>query len=332
MSSTEIVPYRIDVHHHIIPSFYVEALRQVGITEAVSGVSFPTWSIDATLSMLDRQGIACAIVSISEPGVYFGEKVKAQALAHRTNTFMAELVRNHNTRLGAFAVLPLPDVEAALREMEYALDTLKLDGIGLLTNYRGTYLGSPLFDELFAELNRRRVPVFIHPSTPPARDQPTFGLPASLYEFPFDTTRMVANMLYSGMLERYPDLLLILSHAGGTVPFLTKRLVYGAMLDKVMGERKPEDLLAQLRRFYFDVAMSISPYALPSLQALADHSRILYGSDYPFVPEQSISHDIKEWHAYDGFDYKEGRLIERENALLLFPRLRTLATLAHSHH
>ncbi|GHO49498.1 amidohydrolase family protein [Ktedonospora formicarum] len=322
MSSVEPVTYRIDVHHHVVPPFYVDALRQGGLIESIPGVPFPNWSLDATLAMLDKQGIASALLSISEPGVYFGEKVKAQALAHRVNIFLAELVQNHSTRLGGFAALPLPDVGAALREMEYALDTLKLDGVGLLSNYRGTYLGSPQFEELFAELNRRRVPIFIHPSTPPAKDQPLFGLPASLYEFPFDTTRMVVNMLYSGMLERYPNLRIILSHAGGTIPYLAKRIAHGAMLEKVMGERNPENLLAQLRRFYYDVAMSISPYALPSLQALADPSRILYGSDYPFVPEPAIQHDLKELRAYNGFNPGEARLIERENALLLFPRFK----------
>lgn len=322
MSSTELIPYRIDVHHHVIPPFYVEVLRQEGITEAVPGVSFPNWNIDDMITMLDQQGIAAAIVSISEPGIYFGEKVKAQALAHRVNTFLAELVQSHHTRLGAFAILPLPDTDAALKELEYALDILKLDGIGLLTNYRGTYLGSPIFDPLFAELNRRRIPAFIHPSTPPSKDQPHFGLPAPLYEFPFDTTRAVANLLYSGAMERYPMLRLILSHAGGTVPFLAKRLTTGAMLAQ-LSDRTPEHLLALLKRFYYDVAMSISPYSLPSLQALADPSHILYGSDYPFVPVDAIARDIKELHDYDGFDRQEIHLVERENALLLFPRLRS---------
>ncbi len=135
-------PHRIDVHHHIIPPVYLEAMRRVGIADPIPGVDYPDWDVQTTLAVMDRQGIATAIVSISEPGVYFGNVALARDLARQINEFSARLVADHPQRFGAFAVLPLPDVEAALRELAYALDTLKLDGIGLLTNYRGTYLAS----------------------------------------------------------------------------------------------------------------------------------------------------------------------------------------------
>lgn len=232
------------------------------------------------------------------------------------------MIADHPRRFGAFAVLPLPDVEAALRELEYALDTLKLDGVGLLTHYQGTYLGDHAFEEVFAELHRRSVVAFVHPSTPPAKDQPTFGLPASLYEFPFDTTRMVANLLYSGTLERYPDLKMILSHAGGTVPYLAKRLTYGPMIGASLKARAPRDVFASLRRLYYDLAMSASPIVLPTLQALIEPTHILFGSDYPFMPEQSSAEGIAELTSYQGFSERDRKQIERENALALFSRLR----------
>jgi len=271
-------PHRIDVHHHIIPPVYLEAMRRVGIADPIPGVDYPDWDVQTTLAVMDRQGIATAIVSISEPGVYFGNVALARDLARQINEFSARLVADHPQRFGAFAVLPLPDVNAALQELAYALDTLKLDGIGLLTNYRGTYLGDAALDALFAELNRRQVVAFIHPSTPPSTDQPTFGLPPSLYEFTFDTTRMVVNLLYSGTLDRYPNLRLILSHAGGTVPYLTKRLTFGPTIGSYLKARAPQNLIASLRQLYYDVAMSASPYALPSLQALVDPSHMLFGS------------------------------------------------------
>src|SRR5258707_4737791 len=209
---------------------------------------------------MDRHGIVTAITSLSEPGVYFGDRAFARDLARRCNEYAARLVQEYPVRFGAFAVLPLPDVNAALRELEYALDTLKLDGIGLLTNYRGTYLGDAALDALFAELNRRQVVTFIHPSTPPSKDQPTFGLPPSLYEFTFDTTRMVANLLYSGTLDRYPNLRLILSHAGGTVPYLTKRLTFGPTIGSYLKARAPQNLIASLRQLYSPVAMPAAPH------------------------------------------------------------------------
>jgi len=285
-------PHRIDVHHHIIPPVYLEAMRRVGIADPIPGVDYPAWDMQTTLAVMDRQGIATAIVSISEPGVYFGNVALARDLARQINEFSARLVADHPQRFGAFAVLPLPDIKAALQELAYALDTLKLDGIGLLTNYRGTYLGDDALDALFAELHRRQVVTFIHPSTPPSTDQPTFGLPPSLYEFTFDTTRMVANLLYSGTLDRYPNLRLILSHAGGTVPYLTKRLTFGPTIGSYLKARAPKNLIASLRQLYYDVAMSASPYALPSLQALVDPSHILFGSDYPFMPESGVADNV----------------------------------------
>ncbi len=316
-------PQRIDVHHHIIPPVYLEAMRRVGIADPIPGVDYPDWDVQTTLAVMDRQGIATAMVSISEPGVYFRSVALARDLARQINEFSARLVADHPQRFGAFAVLPLPDVEAALRELAYALDTLKLDGIGLLTNYRGTYLGDAALDALFAELNRRQVVAFIHPSTPPSTDQPTFGLPPSLYEFTFDTTRMVANLLYSGTLDRYPHLRLILSHAGGTVPYLTKRLTFGPTIGSYLKARAPQNLIASLRQLYYDVAMSASPYALPSLQALVDPSHILFGSDYPFMPEPSVADNVAGLADYEGFDQQAQWMIERENALALFPRLQS---------
>ncbi len=203
MGTTErmssIQPHRIDVHHHIIPADYLKAMERAGITDPIPGVDFPSWDVHTTLAAMDRQGIATAIVSISEPGVLFGDMELARNLARQVNEFSASLVADHPQRFGAFAVLPLPDMDAALRELEYALDTLKLDGVGLLTHYRGVYLGDASLEPLFYELHRRRAVAFIHPSTPPSKDQPLFGLPPSLYEFTFDTTRMVANLLYSGL-------------------------------------------------------------------------------------------------------------------------------------
>lgn len=312
---------RIDVHHHIIPPFYLATMQRLGIANPIPGVDFPAWDVQTTLSVMDRQAIATAIVSISEPGVSFADAALARTLSRQINEFSAQLIADHPQRFGAFAILPLPDVDAALREIEHALDTLKLDGIGLLTHYRGTYLGDEAFDALFAELHRRRTVVFIHPSTPPSKDQPTFGLPASLYEFPFDTTRMVVNLLYSGTLDRYPDLQLILSHAGGTLPYLAKRLTYGPTIASYLKTRAPRDLFASLRRLYYDLAMSASPFTFPSLQALIDPSHILFGSDYPFMPEFRVAENVAGLVEYRGFDPQARQRIERENALKLFPRL-----------
>jgi predicted TIM-barrel fold metal-dependent hydrolase len=312
----------IDVHHHVLPPPYLAALEHAGIADPIPGVDWPAQDTEATLAMMDRQGIATAIVSISDPGVLFGDLALARKLARTVNEFTAGLVADHPQRFGAFAVLPLPDVDAALHEVAYALDTLKLDGIGLLTHYRGVYLGDETFEPLLAELHRRQTVAFVHPSTPPSIDQPMFGLPPSLYEFPFETTRTVANLLYSGTLDRYPDLRLILSHAGGAVPYLAKRLTFGPIIRAALKGRAPRNAVASLRRLYYDLAMAATPFSLPSLHALVDPSHILFGSDYPFVPETDNAENVAGLTSYDGFDRQARRLIEYENALTLFPRLR----------
>jgi predicted TIM-barrel fold metal-dependent hydrolase len=315
-------PQYVDVHQHVVPPAYRDALRREGIINPIQGVDYPAWSLDETLEMMDRRGIAAAIVSITDPGVSFVEGDAARTLARAMNEFMADLVRERPHRFGAFGVLPLPDVDAALEELLYALDVLHVDGIGLMSNYRGTYPGDPALEPVLAELDRRAVPTFVHPATPPSDGRPDFGLPVSLYEFTFDTTRMVANLLYSRTLDRYPDLPIILSHAGGTVPYLASRLTYGPTINAGLNDRAPHDLVASLRRLYYDTAMSASPYALPSLRALADPSHILLGTDFPFMPEQTTAETLEGLIAYGGLGDTELDDIRRGNALALFPRLR----------
>lgn len=310
---------RIDVHHHILPPDYVTALKRIGITES-GGVPIPDWNPQASLNVMDQNGIAAAITSISSPGVYFGDISFSGELARQCNEFSARLVCDYPKRFGSFAVLPLPDVDAALRELEYAIDKLKLDGIVLLTNVGGHYLGDPEFDELFAELNRRKAVVFIHPTNPPAGNLPELELPSSLVEFVFDTTRAVVNLIHSGTLERYPDIRFILAHAGGTAPYLAWRI---SLFEFKPGMYRPdpqEIIHSSFKCLYYDIALSASPHTLSSLKQLADPSHILFGSDYPFAPEILTAWTIEGLHNFSAFGEKTRFRIERQNALKLFPK------------
>ncbi|MEW6554345.1 MAG: amidohydrolase family protein [Actinomycetota bacterium] len=310
---------RLDVHHHLLPPEYLSALNKRGITE-FAGRPFPEWSPEVSLSLMDRHGIEAAITSVSCPGVYFGDMGLARDLARMCNEYAAELCRGEDKRWGAFAVLPLPDLDAAMAELEYALDTLQLDGVSLLASIGRRYLGDPCFDEIFAELNRRRAVVFIHPSVPPGSDVPELDLPYFLVEFVFDTTRAIANLLFGGTMERCADIRFIVAHAGGTVPYLVFRLSLGQFLPGLQ-EKVPEGVAAYLGRLYYDTALSASPAALRSLQELVDSSRIVFGSDYPFAPELATAITISGLEDYDGFDERELRAVYGENALSLFPRL-----------
>lgn len=306
---------RIDVHHHILPPDYLSALASVGITSS-GGRPIPEWDLQSTLTLMDRHAIAAAITSISEPGVYFGDEAFARDLARRCNEFSAQLIQEYPQRFGAFAILPLPDIDAALRELEYALDTLKLDGVVLLSSVDGKYPGDPLFEELFAELNHRKAVVFLHPTVPIINGELKLDLPPFLIEFVFDTTRAVTNLVYSGTLERCPDIRFIVAHAGGTVPYLAYRISMG----QVMLPGAPQGTLTYLKQLYYDTALSVNPNALCSLQELVDASRILFGSDYPFAPEVTLFLAIQGMQNFDGFDEQARKAIERESALALFPR------------
>jgi predicted TIM-barrel fold metal-dependent hydrolase len=320
--STQESPQGIDVHHHAVPPVYREAIERAGLIDPIPGVDYPEWSVEQTLDLMGRRGIATAILSITEPGVHFADVDVAKRLAREVNEWAADLIREQPRRFGAFAVLPLPDVGAAMEELEYAIDVLRLDGVGLMTNYRGLYVGDEELDPLIAEIDRRGLPLFVHPSRPAASDQNGFGLPVSLYEFTFDTTRMVANLLYRGVLDSHPDLRLILCHAGGTVPFLAHRLTYGPTITSALAGGPPKDVIGSLQRLYYDTAMSASPYALPSLRALVEPHRILLGTDYPFMPEETTVETLAGLRAFEGFDDSDRAAIARENALDLFPRLR----------
>lgn len=321
-------PHRIDVHHHVIPPVYLSALDAAGVDTPIAGVAYPSWDVAADLEVMDQFGIQAAIVSITVPGVGFTTGRAAAGVARATNDYLAQLRSDYPGRYGAFALLPLPDVDAALAEIDYAIGVLGLDGVGLFSNHRGTYLGDPAFDRVFARLGEADVLTYVHPAIPPATGQPQFGLPPSLYEFTFDTTRTVASLLYSGTLDRYPDLRLIVSHAGGTVPFLAQRLTYADTINPGLAGRRPADLLGSLRRLYYDTAMSANPHTLAALASLIDTGHILFGSDYPFMPASTTAETIAGLEAF--FTAGDRQLIERDNALRLLPGLRRLADRDHA--
>ena len=216
-------PTGIDVHHHMLPPDYVKALATVF---AALGCALPQWSVEKALRLMDENLIQASVTSISAPGASFGDAKFGRALARQCNECAAKLISNHPLRFGAFATVPLPDVEGTLAEIAYALDTLKFDGVELLTNYKGKYLGDTAFEEVHQELNRRKAVVHVHPGTVPLN--PLAPVSDFLMEAPFDTTRTITSLICNGVLERYPDISFIFSHGGGTMPFLATRIGVGS--------------------------------------------------------------------------------------------------------
>jgi predicted TIM-barrel fold metal-dependent hydrolase len=234
-------------------------------------------------------------------------------------------VSDYPHRFGAFAILPLPDVEGAVREAEYALDTLGMEGVCLLTHVAGRHLGQPEEDELYAELDRRKAIVFMHPQRNRATNMPAYSYPSGLTELVLDTTRAVHNLLWNGVFARYPNIKWILPHGGGTVPFLVYRMSAMDHNPKLAGRLPGGSVVSALRKVYYDVAEACAPGPLKALMELAEPSHILFGSDFPFSRHRDPAEDVRSliaaFESFDGWNAAVRRGIESENALRLFPRL-----------
>ncbi len=275
----------IDVHLHTIPSAYRRSLTGRGIDRS-GGLDLPDWRPDLSLGVMDRNGITTAVLSVSAPGVHFGDDADARELARLCNEAAAGVVGDNPTVFGFFASLPMPDADGSVAEAVYALDVLGADGIVLMSSHHdGSYLGDPRFDDLMAELDRRSAVAFVHPVAPAFFDRIDVGIPAFAMEFTFDTTRAAFNLAHTGALERFPDIRFVLSHAGGTVPYLVARFDLLWFIDGALAERAPKGGSAYMRSMYYDTALSANPHALSSLTELVGADHILFGSDFPFAPE-----------------------------------------------
>src|SRR5262245_9890346 len=315
-------PQRIDTHHHVFPPEYLKALDRLGLREAGGGdVAFPDWSPEASIAMMDRYAVATAMVSISSPGVFFGDVRSASDLARICNEYMAQLAHKYPGRFGVLASVPLPDVKAAVAEAVYALDELRCDGIVSLGSVADKFLGDPQFEPFIQELNRRNAVVFIHPNVHSTSRQLGLKFPAALFEFLADTTRCALNLSLSGTLHRYPNIRWILAHAGGAVACHAWRW---ALADRtsVVKANAPDGVLSYIRRLYFDTALSPSCYAMRPVMDLAGPDHVLFGSDFPYVHGDVLDFEIRQLDELDVFDDAAREAMLRTNKMELFPQLR----------
>jgi predicted TIM-barrel fold metal-dependent hydrolase len=303
---------RIDVHHHFAPDFHRDA-----VNARRGGLRWPKWSPQMSLDDMDKNGIATAMLSVVQPGTWFGNVEETRKLTRQLNDYAATLVRDHPGRFGLFACIAPPDVEGSLKEIEYAFDTLKADGIGLLTSYGTLYLGDPSFAPVYAELNRRKAIVYVHPISPDCCKNLVPGIPVGSIEYATDTTRTIAHLVFSGTATRFPDIRWIFSHSGGTLPFLTGRFV------RLADERKPAFLpngpLPEFRKFHYELAQGNTPGQIAALLKMVPLEQVLYGTDYPFRPGAEVNAGIAAY----GFSAAEIESIERGAALKLLPQLKT---------
>ena len=318
---------RIDVHCHAIPPVYRTAVTDRSFENIA--VRVPDWSPNAALELMDRNYIAASVVSISVPGTHFGDDAEARHLSRQCNEYMADCIAKWPRRFGAFADLPLPDIEGAITEATYALGTLKLDGVALFTSYSGVHLGHPKFDPLLEVLDAHQAVTFIHPTAHPSNRELDLNFPAFLVEYTFDTTRCAVNLILSATLDRFPNIRFILSHAGGTLPFLSWRVaeVTSSLLTQPRLMKQyplpfvadharditPALFMERVSRFWYDTANAAGPQVMASLQLVSKGERILFGTDWPYVNLLSARRHVADRHVFDHAPPQRGHVFGHRN-------------------
>jgi predicted TIM-barrel fold metal-dependent hydrolase len=302
---------RIDTHAHVLPAPYI-----AGLPPQLAATHNPI-PVEALDEMMRRYAIDAAVISTGPPGVFFGDQGQARELARVVNEELAAIVRGAPQRFAALASLPLPDVDAAIDELRHGLDELALDGVMLVSHVAGIYLGDPALEPLMAELNRRGTYVFVHPTFPP-NGQPLAQHPIWLYEFPFETTRAMANLIYSGVFERHTNIRWQFAHLGGVTPFLAHRLASLADREPDQVTGAPAGALAYLARQYYDTGLSNNQVAVEATAEIAPFDHIVFGTDWPYLALPDGA-DVAPGLGFLGAEPRA--LLEGEHARALVPRL-----------
>jgi 6-methylsalicylate decarboxylase len=302
---------RIDIHHHFAPPAWVSEVRGRPLLQPAN----TRWTPEQSIEDMDRGGVAAAVVSITNPGLWFGDPKQTERLARACNDYGAKLVQDHPARFGLFAAMPMPDVDATLKEIAYAYDVLKVDGVGLLTSYDDRWLGNRAFRPVMDELNRRKAIVHVHPTAANCCRNLDYGVAPGSIEYGTDTTRAIIGVAFNGDAARCPDIRFIWSHAGGSAPFLAGRINGASNNAK---EALPHGFIAEIKKFYYDLAGAANRGAIASLRELVPPTQILFGTDFP--PGGTSAAVAKTLREVGMFSESDLRAIDRENAVRLLPR------------
>jgi predicted TIM-barrel fold metal-dependent hydrolase len=307
------------VHQHFVSPAYYATLNAKNAVAPVPGLAnWKSFSPARALEEIDRLGVATAMLSVTAPGAWFGDAAEARELARELNDFAAaRMVAPYKGRFGLFAVLPLPDIQGSLDEIAYAFDTLKADGVGLLSSYGDKWLGDTTFVPVFEELNRRSAVVYVHPTDAACCPNLVPGIPPQMLEYPMDTTRTIVSLVVGGTANLTPQARYVFSHGGGTLTGVAGRILGAeAGADRLAKAPEANSRLHHLRRFYYDVAGATNPVNMQALKTLVSTSQILFGTDTPFFDGAGTIAGLRN----SGLTAGEIRAIERENALALLPQ------------
>lgn len=307
-------PHRIDVHHHIVPPAWLDALKRNKLDNPILN----NWTPEKSLEDMDKAGIAIGMTSPTTPQVGFLPAPEAARVARESNEWAKQLAGDHKGRFGTFAMLPMPFIDESLKEIAYAFDTLKVDGIGMMTDYGDKWLGYNEFQPVFDELNRRRATVYTHPTGPTCCVNLVRGIGEAAIEYGADTTRTITNLIFSGASQRYANVNFIFSHGGGVLTSVAERLkIQMVTTPPYKGKFTREIVDHELRRFYYDTAQVSNEVTISALAKIVPASQIVFGTDFPY--RTGIEHVQGLQRAFPPATLKG---IDRENALRILPSLR----------
>jgi predicted TIM-barrel fold metal-dependent hydrolase len=305
--------HRIDVHHHVTPPVWLAELKKA----KKDNPPLANWSVQRSLDDMDKAGIATSLTSPTTPQVGFLDKDTAAKVSRESNEWAKKLEGDHKGRLGTFAMLPLPYVDESLKAIEYAFDTLKVDGVGIMTSYGDKWLGDKHFDPVWAELNRRKATVYTHPTGANCCLNIQPEIPDSAIEYGTDTTRSLAQLIFTGRAKTYADIKWIWSHGGGALTAFAERFLIQMPNSVYKDKFSRDDVQGHLNSFYYDTAQVSGAGTLQALAKLVPVSQIVYGTDYPY--RTGLDHTKGAQSAFSGADLAA---VERGNALRLVPRLK----------
>jgi predicted TIM-barrel fold metal-dependent hydrolase len=308
-------PWRIDVHHHISPPAWLTAVKQAKLDTPPMN----NWSPQASLDAMDEAGVMISVVSPTTPQAVFLPAAQAASVCRDSNEYAAKLRADHPGRFGMFAMLPLPHLDESLKAIEYGMDTLKADGVGILTSYGDKWLGDPYFAPVFDELNRRRATVYTHPTSANCCVNVLHGIPDYAIEWGTDTVRAIATLILWGTSRNYPDINFIFSHGGGSLTSFAERFQIQLLgVPPYKGTLTREMVDGELRRFYYDTAQVANAVTIEALVKLVPVSQVVFGTDFNY--RTPIEH-VRGLAAR--FSEADQRAIERDNPLRILPGLRT---------
>jgi 6-methylsalicylate decarboxylase len=318
VGTQDMPPAKIDVHFHLIAQFFRDAVRDANIMLPTQ--AYPEWSPALALDLMDKHEIATAITSTVWPGAGFLPGEKAANFARRCNDYAADLIARHPDRFGAFGLLPMHDMDAAIAEARYCLETLRFEGIGLFASYGERFLGDPSFDPLMNYLNDAKAVAHVHPSLHPSSRSLKLQWPGWLIEYVFDTTRAAVNLIFSGARARYPEIRFILAHAGGTLPYLALRLELAPLIEESLQSMPREAIVAGLKSFWYDTALASGPQSMGALSRVTATEHVLFGSDWPFCDDRVVAEEIDLMTAPDFLPPNVVEMVAHKSAYALFPR------------